>query len=89
MAGESSIMKRTFRNVAIIAGMIERRFPGMEKRARQLTMSSDLIYDVLRRHQPGHILLKAARADAATGLLDIRRLNEMLFRIGAESSTSR
>ena len=78
---DSSIMKRTFRNVAIIAGMIERRFPGMEKRARQVTMSSDLIYDVLRRHQPDHILLKAARADAATGLLDIRRLGEMLFRI--------
>ena len=78
---ESSIMKRTFRNAAIIAGMIERRFPGMEKRARQVTMSSDLIYDVLRRHQPDHILLKAARADAATGLLDIRRLGEMLCRI--------
>ena len=78
---ESSIMKRTFRNAAIIAGMIERRFPGMEKRSRAVTMSSDLIYDVLRRHQPDHILLKAARADAATGLLDIRRLGEMLLRV--------
>jgi ATP-dependent Lhr-like helicase len=78
---ESSIMKRTFRNAAIIAGMIERRYPGMEKRARAVTMSSDLIYDVLRRHQPDHILLKAARADAATGLLDIRRLADMLLRV--------
>lgn len=78
---ESSIMKRTFRNVAIIAGMIERRFPGMEKRTRQLTMSSDLIHDVLRRHQPDHILLKAARADAAEGLIDVKRLNAMLLRI--------
>jgi len=78
---DSSIMKRTFRNAAIIAGMIERRFPGMEKRTRAVTMSSDLIFDVLRRHQPDHILLKAARADAATGLLDIRRLAEMLLRV--------
>ncbi|MCA0422657.1 MAG: ligase-associated DNA damage response DEXH box helicase [Proteobacteria bacterium] len=78
---ESSLMKRTFRNAAIIAGMIERRFPGAEKKARALTLSSDLIYDVLMRHQPDHILIKAARADAATGLLDIRRLNEMLLRI--------
>lgn len=78
---ESSLMKHTFRNAAIIAGMVERRYPGQEKKARALTMSSDLIYDVLRRHQPDHILLKAARADAATGLLDIRRLNEMLLRI--------
>jgi ATP-dependent Lhr-like helicase len=36
---------------------------------------------VLRRHQPDHILLRAARADAATGLLDIRRLGDMLSRI--------
>jgi len=78
---DSSIMKRTFRNAAIIAGMIERRFPGIEKRTRQLTMSSDLIFDVLRRHEPDHILIKAARADAAEGLIDARRLGEMLLRI--------
>ena len=46
-----------------------------------MTISTDLVYDVLRRHQPDHILLRAARADAATGLLDIRRLGEMLSRI--------
>ncbi len=78
---ESALMKRTFRNCAIIAGLIERRFPGEEKSRRQMTISTDLVYDVLRRHQPDHVLLRAARADAATGLLDIRRLNEMLARI--------
>jgi ATP-dependent helicase Lhr and Lhr-like helicase len=78
---ESALMKRTFRYCAVIAGLIERRFPGQEKRARQVTMSTDLVYDVLRRHEPDHILLKAARADAATGLLDIRRLAEMLSRV--------
>jgi len=36
---------------------------------------------VLRKHQPDHLLLRAARGDAATGLLDIRRLGEMLSRI--------
>jgi ATP-dependent helicase Lhr and Lhr-like helicase len=78
---ESALMKRTFRNCAIIAGLIERRFPGEEKSRRQVTVSTDLVYDVLRKHQPDHILLRAARADAATGLLDIRRLGEMLARI--------
>lgn len=78
---ESALMKRTFRSCAIIAGLIERRFPGAEKSRRQLTISTDLVYDVLRRHQPDHVLLRAARADAATGLLDIRRLGEMLSRI--------
>jgi ATP-dependent helicase Lhr and Lhr-like helicase len=78
---ESALMKRTFRNCAIIAGLIERRFPGQEKSRRQLTISTDLVYDVLRSHQPDHVLLRATRADAATGLLDVRRLGDMLSRI--------
>jgi ATP-dependent Lhr-like helicase len=78
---ESAMMKRTFRTCAIIAGLIERRFPGEEKSRRQLTISTDLVYDVLRQHQPDHLLLRAARDDAATGQLDIRRLGEMLSRI--------
>ena len=78
---ESALMKRTFRSCAIIAGLIERRFPGQEKSRRQVTISTDLVYDVLRSYQPDHVLLRAARADAATGLLDVRRLGEMLSRI--------
>ena len=78
---ESALMKRTFRNCAIIAGLIERRFPGQEKSRRQVTISTDLVYDVLRSHQPDHVLLRAARADAAAGLLDVRRVSEMLSRI--------
>jgi len=78
---ETSMMKRTFRLAAVIAGLIERRHPGREKSGRQVTVSTDLIYDVLRRHDPGHILLEAAYADAATGLLDIARLGDFLARI--------
>ena len=78
---ESALMKRTFRTNAVIAGLIERRFPGKEKTRRQVTISTDLIYDVLRKHQPDHVLLRAARADASTGLLDIRRLGDMLSRV--------
>lgn len=78
---ESALMKRTFRQNAIVSGLIERNFIGKEKNARQLTVSTDLIYDVLRRHEPDHILLAAARQDASTGLLDIVRLAAMLARI--------
>ncbi|MBU1323746.1 MAG: ligase-associated DNA damage response DEXH box helicase [Alphaproteobacteria bacterium] len=78
---ESFMMKRTFRNCALISGLIERRQPGAEKTGRQVTFSTDLIYDVLRRHQPDHLLLRTARADAAAGLLDVARLGEMLSRV--------
>ena len=74
-------MKRTFRLVAVVAGLIERRHPGREKSGRQVTFSTDLVYDVLRRHDPGHILLEAAWAEAATGLLDVARLGDFLERI--------
>jgi ATP-dependent Lhr-like helicase len=77
---DSSMLKRCFRNVAVIAGLIERRHPGQEKTGRQVTFSSDLIYDVLRRHQPDHVLLAATRADAASGLVDLARLGAMLKR---------
>ncbi|MFP4003362.1 MAG: helicase-related protein, partial [Alphaproteobacteria bacterium] len=78
---ESVLLKRTFRQCAVIAGLIERRFPGAEKSGRQVTFSADLIYDVLRSHEPGHILLRATRQDAASGLLDIKRLGDMLRRV--------
>ncbi|MGH1417999.1 MAG: ligase-associated DNA damage response DEXH box helicase [Hyphomicrobiaceae bacterium] len=78
---ESQLMKRTFRYAAVIAGLIERRHPGKEKSGRQITMSTDLIYDVLRRHDPNHILLEVAWTDAGEGLLDIARLGNFLERI--------
>ena len=78
---ESSLMKRSFRVCATISGLIERRHPGQEKTGRQMTVSSDLIYDVLRQHEPDHILLQAAWADAATGMLDVGRLGAFLQRI--------
>ncbi|SMD19895.1 ATP-dependent helicase Lhr and Lhr-like helicase [Rhizobium sp. RU36D] len=78
---ESWMLKRTFRTCAVIAGLIEKRHPGKEKSGRQVTVSADLIYDVLRAHEPDHILLQATRMDAANGLLDIGRLGDMLKRI--------
>ncbi|MDR6820295.1 ATP-dependent Lhr-like helicase [Neorhizobium sp. 2083] len=78
---ESYMLKRTFRNCAVISGLIERRHPGKEKTGRQVTVSTDLIYDVLRSHEPDHILLEATRRDAASGLLDLARLGDMLARI--------
>ncbi|HEX4636303.1 MAG TPA: ligase-associated DNA damage response DEXH box helicase [Rhizomicrobium sp.] len=86
---ESNLYKRTFRNCAIIAGLIQRRFPGKEKSGRQVTFSSDLIYDVLREHEPDHVLLRATYQDAGTGLLDVARLGDMLARVKKRIVTRR
>ena len=78
---DSFILKHTFRQCALIAGLIEKNHPDKEKSGRQITVSTDLIYDVLREHEPDHILMQATREDAATSLLDIHRLGHLLARI--------
>ncbi len=78
---ESAMMKGAFKNCALISGLVERRFRGDQKSGRQITFSTDLVYDVLRRHQPDHLLLRCARADAARGLVDVTRLSQALSRI--------
>jgi ATP-dependent Lhr-like helicase len=78
---ESSMLKRSFRTVAVITGLIERRHPGAEKSRKQVTFNADLIYDVLRRYEPRHILLRATRQDAAWNLADVARLGQFLNRI--------
>jgi ATP-dependent Lhr-like helicase len=81
---ESTMLKRSFRVVATIAGLLEKRLPGAAKTGRQMTINSDLIYDVLLRHQPDHILIRATRQEAARGLTDIRRLGDMLMRFSGK-----
>ncbi len=74
----SQMAKRAFRDVAIISGLIERQTPGLKKTGRQLTISTDLIYDVLRKYDPEHILLTAAYADVSTRIADTARLRDYL-----------
>jgi ATP-dependent Lhr-like helicase len=77
---ESSLLKRAFRDVAVISGLIERQQPGKRKTGRQVSFSTDLIYDVLRRYEPDHLLLKAAWADARARMTDVGRLGDLIDR---------
>lgn len=76
----SHMLKRAFREVAIIGGLVERQHPGQKKTGRQVTFSTDLIYDVLRKYEPDHLLLQAAWADARTRMTDVARLGDLLDR---------
>ena len=76
----SNLLKRAFREVAVIGGLVERHHPGKRKSGRQVTFSTDLIYDVLRRYEPDHLLLRAAWDDARTRMTDVGRLARLLDR---------
>lgn len=80
----SHLLRRAFREVAVISGLVERQQPGARKSGRQVTFSTDLIYDVLRKHEPGHLLIEAAWADARARMTDVGRLGALLDRAAAE-----
>jgi ATP-dependent Lhr-like helicase len=77
---DSFLLRRAFREVAVIGGLVERQHPGKRKSGRQVTFSTDLIYDVLRKHEPDHLLIEAAWADARTRMTDLARLADVLQR---------
>ena len=81
---QSYLLRRAFREVAVIAGLVERQHPGRKKSRRQVTFSTDLIFDVLRKHEPDHLLIEAAWADARSRLTDVARVADVLERAAGE-----
>ena len=79
---DSLMMKKSFRQAATVAGLIERRLPGAQKSGRQATFSSDILYDTLVKYDPNHLIMEATRREAQTGMVDFERIEEMLARIG-------
>ncbi len=75
---ENAVMKRTFRAVATVAGLLQRNLPGQRKSGKQATFSSDILYDTLRKFDPDHLLLQITRREAMRGLADFGRIEEML-----------
>lgn len=77
----NALMKRSFRAVALVSGLIERSHQGRRKTGRQATFSSDILYDTLRRHDPGHLLLQITREEAMRGLIDFARIEDLIARV--------
>ncbi|CTQ33837.1 ligase-associated DNA damage response DEXH box helicase [Jannaschia rubra] len=78
----NAVMKRTFRNAAIVAGLIDRNFPGKRSSGRQATFSSDILYDTLRRHDPDHLMLSITEEEAMRGHIDFGRVELLLDTVG-------
>ncbi|WP_109356051.1 ligase-associated DNA damage response DEXH box helicase [Sphingorhabdus sp. EL138] len=76
----SYLLKRAFREVAVISGLVDRQHPGKRKTGKQVTFSTDLIFDVLRKYEPDHLLMQAAWADARARMTDVARLGDLLDR---------
>ena len=81
---QSMLLKRAFREVAVIGGLVERQHPGKRKTGKQVSFSTDLIYDVLRKYEPEHLLMKAAWDDARARMTELGRLARLVERAAAQ-----
>jgi ATP-dependent Lhr-like helicase len=72
---------RKFRDIAYIAGLIFRGFPGRQKKDRHLQASAQLFYKVFNEYDPENLLLKQAYEEVMTFQLEEHRLRSALLRI--------
>ena len=73
------LARRQFRDVARIAGLLPPSLPGRAPRSmRQLQASSSLLFDVLRQHDPGHMLLALAEREVLASELEFGRIASVL-----------
>ncbi|WP_425604388.1 ligase-associated DNA damage response DEXH box helicase [Stenotrophomonas hibiscicola] len=80
------LARRQFRGIARVAGLLVPSLPGgMPRSLRQLQASAGLLFDVLREHDPGHLLLALAEREVLHDSLDLPGLRQVLARIGTQA----
>lgn len=80
---DSQLVRGQFRGVAQTGLMVPRRTRGAERGARTLQWNSEIIFDVLRRREPDHPLLREAYAEATLRYLDLPRALAFLKEAGS------
>jgi len=76
--------KRKFRDIASIAGLIFKGYPGSAKRSKHLQSSSQLFFQVFEEHEPDNLLVKQAYEEVMQFQLQEERLYETLKRINKQ-----
>ena len=80
----SEMARRQFRDIARIAGMLAPPMPGTARPSmRQLQASSGLMFDLLRRYDPGHLLLDQASREVLEAQMDVQALQAAFDRCAA------
>ena len=74
----TSLIRRHFKEIAIISGLIDKNYPGYRKTERQIKFNSDLVYDVLNKYEKNHVLLNATKFEAMTELVDYDKINDYI-----------
>jgi len=74
----SELVKWQFRGVAQTGLMVPRKYPGAERKRKQLNWSSEVLFRVLEQHEPDHPLLREAYRQASHTFLDVEAACDFL-----------
>jgi ATP-dependent Lhr-like helicase len=77
----SELCRRRFRAIAQVSGLVTQGMPGQNKTGGQLQISAALLFDVLTKHEPQHLLLEQARREVMQEQLELHRLEAALTRL--------
>ncbi|WP_420458851.1 ligase-associated DNA damage response DEXH box helicase [Neolewinella sp.] len=81
----TEMAKRRFRDIAAIAGLIFKGYPGKQKKEKHLQSGSQLFFDVFTDYEPGNLLLQQAYDEIMTFQLQEARLRDALDRINGQT----
>ena len=81
----NEMASRRFRDIAAIAGLIFKGYPGKQKKEKHLQSSSKLFFDVFSQYEPDNLLLTQAYDEVMTFQLQEERLRNALDRINAQT----
>jgi ATP-dependent Lhr-like helicase len=79
----AELARRHFREIARVTGLVFQGYPGDSRSAKQLQVTSGLLYDVYARHDPHNPLLEQARREVLERELELSRLEATLVDIAA------
>ena len=79
----AELARRHFREIARVTGLVFQGYPGDSRSAKQLQITSGLLYDVYARHDPGNPLLAQAKREVLDRELELPRLEATLDAIAA------
>ena len=77
----SELTKRRFKNIAQISGLVNQNNINKSKTSNQLQISSSLFFDVFKRYEKDHLLIKQAYREVKEFQLENKRINKSLERL--------
>lgn len=80
----TEMAKRKFREIAAIAGLVFQGYPGKSIKTKHVQASSSLLFDVIREHEPEHLLVRQAYQESLDQQLEEKRLRTALERIATQ-----